>query len=690
MSVRGLQKYELDPNDDASVLKFFETRWQNKDFYKGNLERRWLNNIAKYEGFYYLNYDTALKRFEENNNMPSWRVKLVSNLALPVVRTAATKFMRNRPIPDVLPAKLDTEGIERADLQKKFLRAFYYKHNLNYQFVDLVLWVGLTGNGFTYICWDPDSGPIHKVTPQDFINPDLVGQVSSEEELATLLRGAQDRFEQFVQQNQSTSLPLGEIKVTVVSPFEMLFPFASEFATIPWCMQGTIRDTNYFVEKGINPDILKPPTQRDARYLYYARRVNNLIFMGQAQSQPDTGPDDDEVLELKGWIPKSRKFPEGFECVIAGGKVVDKSVLKYRHGLLPFVHYTAERTPGKIWANSSLDYALPLIEERQHILSQLIEIKNMTAKPKILAPRTSALLSEAWTSEPGEIVEYSGLQAPQPWTPPSVPRYVFDLLNVLNHDMADITAQRDATKGINPSGVRSATALVNLQDQDDGQLAILGLILDTGKSIEGRMMLAIADQYYTEDRLLTFVGEKGRVGSVLIKPGSFSGQDLTPGIDYYNTRVTQYSQYGLTRAGQLEFLKVLLQYQIYTSADRSKILQFIQMGYFEDDLDENKQDRANANNENILMSQGTVLQPSMFEAHSVHLEEHEYFMKTDEFKRLPPQIQQIFNMHYNMTNLLKYMKLTEPRVLGMKALLLSAAQEKLPLQLFVGQQPNAQ
>ena len=82
--------------------------------------------------------------------------------------------------------------------------------------------------------------------------------------------------------------------------------------------------------------------------------------------------------------------------------------------------------------------------------------------------------------------------------------------------MDAIAAQRDATKGENPSGSRSGDMIEALQAADDGQLAVVGTMFDTGFSAMGKLLLSSASQFYREDRLLSLTGEKNRFESTLL------------------------------------------------------------------------------------------------------------------------------------------------------------------------------
>lgn len=679
-----IQRHEVDWTNDEDILSFVTERWENKDYYKRNLERQWLEMIATYEGYPYLRFDDLASRLVQDFKIPPWRVRLVINLMLPYVRATASKHVRNRPEWDVVPATNDTPDISIASAGKKTLRGYWYHHNINYKFIDILLWLGLTGNAFLKIYWNPDSGPDYKVNIQDFIDPKLAQQIQSPEEMQMLLQQAQQKLAAFVKENGSEQVALGDVGFSVRSPFDMLFPYGDNFYEVPWLIDSCLDEQSKYIEMGFKEDDFISPTQADARYVYYQKRVNNFFMMGYNGTEASSNDDcDKQLLRLEAWIPRTptnKQLKDGYFCVVVGGKVIDKGPNFYNHRKPPYIHFGTEKTPGKIWHFSAASQVKPVMDEYQRTQSQIAEIKNLMAKPKWLVSKFANILDNSITDEPGEIIEYSGNWKPEQTTPVSIPNYIFNLLAFNRRDMDEIMAQRDATKGTNPPGVRSSSALANLQGQDDENLALIGLNLDTGWSIAGRLTLSTVDQFVKEDRLIPYTGERGRYEIAELKKGSLQGASRNLlGADYFNVRVTQYSQFGLTRNGQLEFLKVLLQYKVYDATERMKILKFISMGYFEDELDEFKRDRSNAWRENIEMSKGQPAFIDLSDHQPTHIEEHLEWMKGDDYKLLPPQLKSLYQQHVQDHKVFMLALTLEPQVLQGKAMIIACNLNGIPL-----------
>jgi hypothetical protein len=684
------QRHEVDWENDDEIVDFVKSRWENKDYYKRGLERKWLDVVASYEGMTQHNYDEVSRRLISDSKIPPWRVKLTINLLLPYIRTAAAKHLRNRPSWDVIPATTDSKDYDIASAGKKTLRGYWYNQGLNYKFIDILLWLGITGNAFAGILWNPDSGPQMELEWKDFINQEVLMKVlklaqydrnQDPEALKLVILDAQDKFTKFIQANNGNLLPLGENDIYIPTPFDVLCPFSYNFYEIPWLIVSTLRNISYYVDLGYDPGDFSPPTEKEARFIFYAKRIDNLQNIGSTQDEY-VEVNEQDVLELQLWLPRSRQFQKGYSCVIAGGKVIHKGPNPYKHNRIPFVHFGTERTPGKVWHFSSAEHALPILRQYQKTKSQITEIKNLMGKPKWLVSRSSNIKKTAITSEPGEVIEYTGSIVPVAWSPPPVPRYMFDLMAYDRRDMDEIMAQRDATKGSNPAGVRSNSALQTLIGADEGQLAIVGLNLDTGFSLMGRLVLSNYAQFVKEDRLVTYVGDRNRYESIALKQGSLEGPNARLiGADYFNVRVNQYSQFGLTREGQLQFLNTLLQYNIYTPKDRPKILEFIQMGYFEDQVDEYKKDRANANKENLIMASGQPIGIETADRDEIHIEEHYDYMKGDDYRQYNPQIKAIYIQHVAAHKFAFVSKLLEMQVLTIPARIQLAKQYNLPLEL---------
>jgi len=236
--------------------------------------------------------------------------------------------------------------------------------------------------------------------------------------------------------------------------------------------------------------------------------------------------EEDDVLELHLWLPPTENRKRGFFAVIAGGKVIRKGPNPYRHRQIPYVHFTGEKTPGKTHGFSSGQQALPEIRLYNEQKSRVVEIARTMSKPPWLVPNSARIPKRTIVSEPGLIIRYAGINPPTPAKMPEVPRIFSELMLTSIRDIDELTAQREPTRGINPPGGRSAAVVQTLQATDEGSLNIIGTTLDTGISTVGRLMLSVVDQFMTEDRIISYVGEKNKHIAFTFKSNSLTGKNF--------------------------------------------------------------------------------------------------------------------------------------------------------------------
>jgi len=95
---------------------------------------------------------------------------------------------------------------------------------------------------------------------------------------------------------------------------------------------------------------------------------------------------------------------------------------------LPLTKFGILKVPGSLYDSSVVEHAIPIQQELNRTLSQIVEYKNLTIKPRVWAPVGS--LRQRMTNEPGAVYEYTpiGGLKPEIEALPSMPPYVFEHL----------------------------------------------------------------------------------------------------------------------------------------------------------------------------------------------------------------------------------------------------------------------
>ena len=197
----------------------------------------------------------------------------------------------------------------------------------------------------------------------------------------------------------------------------------------------------------------------------------------------------------------------------------------FEHGQYPFIKFDHIPTGG-FYAASVIEDVIPIQRELNRTRSQIIEAKNRMAKPQLIAPRGSVDPSKI-TSEPGIVIQYRpGLAPPQPLPMQNLPPYVLQEVDRALADIEDVTSQHQVSKGGTPTGVTAATAISYLQERDDSVLATTYQSVEAGWEKIAKQSLSHVVQFWDTKRIIQVTGVDGSFDSIALK-----GSDIKSGLD---------------------------------------------------------------------------------------------------------------------------------------------------------------
>jgi len=350
---------------------------------------------------------------------------------------------------------------------------------------------------------------------------------------------------------------------------------------------------------------------------------------------------------------------------------------------LPLVKFPGLRIPGQLWDTSVVEQAVPLQKELNRTLSQIVEYKNLTLKPQMLAPVGS--LRQRITDEPGAIFEYNPVagKVPESIPLPGLPGYVVQHLQDMGQRLKDVFGLTEIMQGQVPPNVEAGVAIDLLQEAAVDRLAPQILMMEKSLERAGNLMLALAKEYYTEPRMMMLNGGAGSRPRV----EAFDRADVLSGIQM---KVEAGSGLPRTRAGKQARVFQMLNLGLISPAKAYKYLDMADFktlqAQFQADEDQAMREheklidgvsingaaameaeaqimsvmqnpefdpetgQAMPLDENMLQeAMDAGLRPLPFENKAAHLETHATFMKSKEFEVLPPDVQARFFTHYQLT-----------------------------------------
>lgn len=599
----GLGNGIANRSKNQAVLQWAQEQYDSCRRTRLQFERQWFLNLAFYFGKQYYQWTSELGPIARliEPPAPPWRVRAISNKIKPIARSEHAKLNKERPIPYVIPSTTDDADLQAAKAGEIILEHLTRERKLSKVIRRATFWQILTGNGFIKDWWDAS---------------------------------AKDEGN-----NQ------GIIRWEPVTPFHLYVPsmLEEELENQPYVIHS-VPKSPWYIKKvfgvELEPQVSTNPTESVMHKVYQA--------LGMQQ-------DSSEVIHVNEMTVKEGKFfPNGGRIFWAQDQVLHiEEGWPFPYEDYPFTHLSHVLT-GRFYSDSVIPDLVPLQKEYNRTKSQIIEAKNLMAKPQLKAVQGS-LDPKKMTSEPGLIIFYRpGFDGPEPIPLQALPSYVMDSLEIVQRDMDDISSQHEVTKGRTPPGVTAATAIAYLQEEDDSKLAASIASLEEGVEKVGSHTLKLVKRYWTEERVVRVAGDER-----VYEANQFKGADLR---DNTSVTVETGSAAPRSKAAKQAFIMELGKMGWIPPDKALRYLDMAESGALYRDM---QLDVIHAQRENIKMLQdweelydifqdedtgepmGT-LEVNTWDNHQTHIMEHNNFRKRQAYEMLDEKAHEVFERHVQM------------------------------------------
>lgn len=617
--------------------------WVRKEYAKCKsqldpIKRQWYMNMAFYKGDQYVDFvDEMLIKIPA----PEKRTRIVINRIKPVVRTEVSRMTSQKPSASVVPASNEARDVEAAKAAEAVFESLRQRLHLVKTLREAAWWCSVTGTAFIKTYWDPDY-----VQDTGYVN-----ELGEEEVIE------------------------GDHCYHAVSPFNVLVPnlLVSDIEEQPYVLNVFTKPMEWVSTH--YPDLVKkenwsPKTVTESEVM--EPRYLNLKGADGEKAQPNS------CLIIEAWVKpgNSRLLPKGGRVVLVDEEIVDISEdgLPYEHGEYPFAKMESVMT-GTFYAASVIEDLIPLQREINRTRSQLLEARNLMAKPGVFY-RSNSIDPNKWTSATAQLIEVKpGMEFPQPIPLPNIPTFVPQLEAGFLSDMEDVSGQHQVSKGQAPPGVSSGTAIQFLQESDNSFMATVHASLEECIQKVAKQSIMLAIQYWDSKRLVKYVGKNNQVSAKYLMNADLKGAT--------DIRIEGGSSLPESKAARIAMFSDFMA-RGYIPVDQGlKLMNLSSMSqYYElTEVDENQ-----ATRENIAMSElnpqeiGQVRQQVQqqiqsqlpvgmdpmenpmsaqlmevanepiievhdWDNHDVHIMVHERHMKSQEYEEYPDEIKQEFEMH---------------------------------------------
>lgn len=648
----GSKDEEDKPVFEEDLVAFVEKEYKRRQDERRPYEVQWRLNLAMFEGNQYLDINTASWNLEEQPILYDWQEREVFNHIAPNIETRIAKLKRMRVIPKVRTSgSTDREDVHSAKIGTQLLKNNYNDRKIRDKQAEEILWLELCGTVFRKHIWNPDLGRVIGVRS---LNQE--GMAEDADALGDSVEAPGPAGEAAA--GDLIEVREGDQEIVVVPPQE-IYPDSSYCRSMDDC-RSLIHAKAFHTDDikeiwGIEVSTEKAEAEK------LQRMMLGLGGLGYGQGGFMLHPVkmEDHAIVKEYEEKPSKKYPQGRLIIVAGGKLLHSGPMPYmvdddgKPGF-PFSMVSCLDRPGVFWGKTVLERLIPIQRRYNALRNRKAEYLNRCAIGQWTVEEDATDIDklEQEAGMPGAIHVYSRGSAPprmvdNPTLPASFETEEHTLLNefTILSGISEVSRQSGA-----PPGVKSGVALALVQEQDTSRLSNTAENIERFNIASAKIQLRLFKQYVNAPRTLTATG-KNDVAEVI----DWIGNDLRSENIYVDSIDALTESIAQKRQMVFDLLGTNLLVDPETGRMdkemRSKVLDMIEMGEWENAGDMESLHISKAERENKAMEQGQMQEPVDYDEHILHISVHNRFRLTVDYETLKmqiPGIEQVFEAHINM------------------------------------------
>lgn len=589
-------------------------------------EAQWFENIASYNGDLWSEFDLTLGELIEPEK-PDHKVRLPVNLIQPTVRTEYSKLLKNRPIIDCV-ARSDTRGdINAARVGDSVLNNYVeYELSMPKHRRRMLQWVLICGLGGLFVDHDPTALGDQEV----LVAPDG-SPVTDPSMIAAIQRHYRDKKKA----PKTMNIPLGELRHTALSPWQMIWDFSKlDYTEAWWIIVSEVFDVDEVFKRWgaeVEGDKNDKPGVLDRRMLQKFDITTRPVL---EWSRGDT---QKLVTVHRMFVrPGHRYFPDGTEIVFTDKELIEHRNFPWKHRMLPVGITGHIPAPWSQFTSSVVQQIKPVVLEISKTESQMIENRNLMGNPPWREFSESRVQGEI-VNKPGMrlTVNYMpNIPPPEPIQMPEISQYIKDLIPILKEHVLEMSGQSEVSQGKVPAGARAGVTIAYLQEEDDTKIGPTVQEYEECMERVAWLDLQVMAQEYDIPRVV-------RIHKPHSEPEvfDFMGTMLT-GVA--GAKVQAGSALPRSKAAKQQFILDLWDRQL--ERDPRKVRDMLELSQGEPD--DWEKDIGQAERENRKMKLGQEVQVEEWHNHPAHVYQVTDYMKSPDFEEDSPEVQQMYRDHY--------------------------------------------
>lgn len=426
---------------ERKLVEWVYSKFKQAYVAKAPLMDKWKEYMSAYKGTYF-----------QNKNLPDYKSNEISNLVFSTIETIRPIMTDNNPkflaVPST-PAGMEfTADVQTAldyewDREKMPLK-------LPAQLIPMLVY----GNAVWFVQWDGKDGEY------------------------------------------------GNISIKPVDPFNIFpDPLAESIDNSEFLVYATYRNANQ----------IKQQFPEKASAIEGSR-----ITMSELVAERDNNDTQDanQVLILEMWCrdwvtmdesvegKKQLKYPKGrvITCLPELGILLSDKKNPYKDGKFPFVLMKNYDIPFEFWGVGEVEQIMSPQHYVNELTNQIIDNAKNTANMQWIIDKNSGIGQGKLTNRPGLVIRKTPGSEVRRDTPPQMPPYVREQIEILKKDIQDISGVFDSLKGEQQGSVTAASAILALQEASQARIRLKIKLMEASLSELAQIVYSRMQQFWKLDR----------------------------------------------------------------------------------------------------------------------------------------------------------------------------------------------
>lgn len=353
------------------------------------------------------------------------------------------------------------------------------------------------------------------------------------------------------------------------------------------------------------------------------------------------------------WLKPNRRYPGGLFVTWVGDELlIEPGDFPYAHKHLPFTQLGSIPRPGSAHYTCAVKYLRSPQMELNKYHAQRLMVREKFSNPKWWLPSSLELEADPDDS-PAQILrgQSPNGEKPELIQPTTFPEQTDG--DWITKEMQDVVGLHEVTQGQVPGRVEAAKAIEILKESDVSRLAELERTIK-GSITEGFWQWLMDVKQFGDDTQLVEAYSADGMPEVKY----FKKARLKEGM---RLRVTMGTGLARSRAAREDQVMNLWTNKAIQDPEVLAEMLEIPLGTI---TPQREFDIRLARNENLTLASGEAIKPNSWDAHEIHLREHNNYRKTQEFLASTNDIKTKFEMHCETHESLQLVEAAKQAKLG--------------------------